>query len=166
LAQGLEPSGIEVDLPRPAGDRASARPPGSLAALFEGDEGSVAARADRLAKAWGPGVLSTPIAPPWWGRYPFGRQDVALRVSVPVDDLPAAVYALSDAAGGPVPIRGSAGLGNVHAVLPGTVPQERLEGLLDSMRHVLMARAGRVVVVAAPPDLAGRIDMATRRDLF
>ena len=166
LAQRLDLSAVEVDLPRPDGDRSSARPPGTLAALFEGDEAIVAERTERLAIAWGTGAVTTRIAPPWWGRYPFGRSDVALQLSVPVADLPAAVYALRDAAGGPVPIRGSAGLGSVHAVLPGTTAPELVERVLDSLRHVLMARNGRAAVVSAPPDLAGRLDMATRRDLL
>jgi hypothetical protein len=31
---------------------------------------------------------------------------------------------------------------------------------------VLMARAGRVAVVAAPPAIAGRVDMAARHEMF
>jgi len=165
VAQRLRPSAVEVDLPRPNGDRVVERPPGTLAALFEGDEAGVVARAERLAAAWGFGAVTTPIAPPWWGRYPFRRSEVALRLSVPVDDLPATMYALRDAAGVPVPVRGSAALGNVHAALPGDMSAERLEGVLDSLRHVLMARNGRAVVISAPPELAHRVDMAARRDL-
>jgi len=166
LAHRLDLSALEVDLPRPDGGLDEERPPGTLAALFEGDQATVAARAARLAAAWGAGAVTTPIAPPWWGRYPFGRADAALRLSVPVADLPAAVYALRDAAGSPVPIRGSAGLGSVFAVLPGTSAPERVERMLDSVRHVLMARNGRVAVLKAPPDLARHIDMATRNELF
>jgi glycolate oxidase FAD binding subunit len=141
---------LEVDLP---GDR-----PGTLAALFED------ADAEALAQAWG--TMSTPIAPPWWGRYPFGRSEVALRVSTPVFDLAAAVYALGDATGGPVPVRGSAGLGIVHAVLPGDLPPDRLDSVLDTMGHIFLARTGRVAVVSAPPEVASRLDMAGRHELF
>ena len=91
---------------------------------------------------------------------------VALRLSVSPADLPAMVYALADAAGGPVPVRGSAGLGSVHAVLPGTLPAERLDAIVDTLRHVLMARNGRAVIVSAPPDLAAQVEMAHRPDLF
>jgi glycolate dehydrogenase FAD-binding subunit len=143
---------LEIDLP---GNR-----PGTLAALFEDAEAS----ADALAAVWG--TVTTPIAPPWWGRYPFGRSEVALRVSTPVFDLAAAVYALGDAAGRPVPVRGSAGLGSVHGVLPGDLPPDRLAGVLDAMGHVLLARTGRVAVVSAPPEVATRLDMASRRELF
>jgi glycolate oxidase FAD binding subunit len=143
---------LEVDLPA---DR-----PGTLAALFEDADDA----ADRLAAAWG--TIPTPIAPPWWGRYPFGRSEVALRVSTPVFDLAAAVYALGDAAGRPVPVRGSAGLGSVHAVLPGDLPPDRLVNVLDTMGHIFLARTGRVAIISAPPEVARRLDMAGREDLF
>ena len=157
-AAEYEPAAIEADLP---GDGQ-----GVLAVLFEGDEAEVAVRCDRLSQAWGGGAVVAPTAPPWWGRYPFGRADVALRLSVSPADLPAMVYALADAAGGPVPVRGSAGLGSVHAVLPGTLPPDRLDGIVDTLRHVLMARNGRAVIVSAPPALAAQVEMAHRPDLF
>ncbi|GIF26962.1 glycolate oxidase [Paractinoplanes tereljensis] len=149
-ATGHEVSAIEADLP--------AEGPGAVSALFE-DAG-----ADRLAEAWG--VPVTPTAPRWWGQYPFGRDDVALRLSVAPEDLAATVYALADAIGGAVPVRGSAGLGSVLAVLPGTLPAERLEQIMETLRHVLMARNGRAALITAPPELASRLDMATRRELF
>jgi glycolate dehydrogenase FAD-binding subunit len=161
-AAGLGPSAIEVDLPRPRGGSR----PGALVALFEGEQSEVAERADRLAAVWGTGTTMAPTAPPWWGRYPFTAGDVALRLSASAEDLPSVLYSVGDAVGAPVPIRGSAGLGSVHAVLPGTLPADRLESVLDVLRHVLMARHGRVVVVSAPAELARRVDMAGRRELF
>jgi len=153
-----DPAAIETDLP-PAG-------PVTVAALFEGEEDdAVAARAAGLAGSWGDAAVAS-TAPPWWGRYPFDRSDVVLRLSVSPPDLPATVYALADAVGHLVPVRGSAGLGNVHAVLPGTLPPHRVESVLESLRHVLIARNGHAVVIAAPPALAARIEMATRHDLF
>jgi glycolate oxidase FAD binding subunit len=151
-------SAVELDLP--------GRSAGTLAALFEGTEAEVIAAADRLAAAWGAGAVTTPIAPRWWGRYPFGRSDVALRLSLPAADLPSALYTLGDAAGAPVPVRGSAGLGTVHAVLPGDLAPDRLEAVLETLRHVFLARNGRAVVVSAPPAIAAKLEMANRRDLF
>jgi glycolate oxidase FAD binding subunit len=156
---GLEPSAVEVDLPGSA-------QPGMLAVLLEGDERSVLARAERLAGAWGPGSTVAAVAPPWWGRYPFERADVAVRISVSPADLPATLCALGDATGVPVPVRGSAGLGIVHAVLPGSTEPGRVGRILESLEHVLMARNGRAVVVSAPIDLARQIDLVSRRDLF
>src|SRR4051794_8959271 len=140
LAHDLQPSAIEVDLPTGPTARTTAVPPGSLAVLLEGDPAGVTQRAARLAATLGDGAVATETAPRWWGRYPFTPADVALRISVAIDGLPAAAYGLSDAAGGPVPIRGSAGMGTVHAVLPGSLPAERVESILEAVRHVLLAR--------------------------
>jgi glycolate oxidase FAD binding subunit len=134
--------------------------------LLEGDPDSVTERAGRLAVALGPDATISEIAPRWWGRYPFGPSDVALRISVAIGDLHAAVYALSDAAGRPVPVRGSAGIGSVHAVLPGSLTPDRVEAILDSIRNVLIARGGRAMAIAAPPGIARHVDMASRRYLF
>lgn len=158
-AADFQPSAIEIDLP-------AGGPAGTLAVLFEGAEAEAVEQAERLAAVWGAGAVVTPIAPPWWGTYPFTRDDVVLRLAVAPDDLPAVIYSLGDAAGAPVPVRGSAGLGRVHAVLPGTLSADRLRGIVDSVRHVLLARNGRAVVIAAPPSLAAEIEMADRHDLF
>jgi glycolate oxidase FAD binding subunit len=166
LAQDLDPSAIEVDLPTPTVARTTEQPPGTLAVLLEGSPAGVTERADRLAMALGARATVSEIAPPWWGRYPFGPSDVALRISVAIEDLHAAVYALSDAAGRSVPVRGSAGVGSVHAVLPGSLTPDRVEAILDTVRNVLMARGGRAVIIAAPPDIAWHVDMAGRRELF
>jgi glycolate oxidase FAD binding subunit len=167
LAQDLEPSAIEVDLPTPRVSRTTERPPGSLAVLLEGGSpAALAVSATKLAATLGHATTISEVAPAWWGRYPFGRSDVALRIAVAIADLHAAVYALSDAVGGSVPIRGSAGLGAVHAVLPGALPPDRVEAILDTVRNVLMARGGRAVIIEAPPDIAHHVDMAARRELF
>ena len=155
----LDPAAVEIDLP-------AGGPGGTLAVLFEGVEADAVERAERLVAVWGAGAVVTPVAPPWWGVYPFGRDDVALRISAPPADLPAAIYALGDALGQPVPVRGSAGVSSVLAVLPGTVEPARLTGVVETLRHVLMARNGRAAVVSAPPALTGRVEMAGRRDLF
>nr|BFE77316.1 hypothetical protein GCM10020092_106170 [Actinoplanes digitatis] len=113
LSQRAEPSAIEVDLPTPVGaGRPGAQPPGSVAVLLEGGAVDVAGRAEQVAKALGDTATVTPTAPRWWGRYPFGREDVALRITVAIADLHAAVYALRDATGASVPVRGSAGRGH------------------------------------------------------
>lgn len=159
-AREFEPNALEIDLPA---DGLS----GTLVALLEGpNETNVVDRADRLAEAWGASASVAPIAPPWWGRYPFDRDEVALRLSVSATDLPAALYALGDATGGAVPARGSAGVASVFAVLPGALGPDRIHRILETVRHVLMARDGRIVVVSAPVETARRMEMATYRDLF
>jgi glycolate oxidase FAD binding subunit len=161
LGAAVDASAIEVDLPAPGADQ-----PGTLTVLLEGGPVTARQRAARVADLLGPtaGVAATP--PRWWGRYPFGPDDVALRVTVPISDLHAAVYALRDAAGVAVPVRGSAGVGTVHAVLPRGLPPARVEAILDAARSVLLARGGRCVVVSAPPAIRAAVDIATRDDLF
>lgn len=166
LARDPDVSAVEVDLPTPESARTREQPPGAVAILVEGDRVEVTRRADGLAHAIGEGAAVSEIAPPWWGRYPFEHHDVALRVAAEVGDLPAIVYALSDAAGSPIPVRGSAAAGDVYAVLPGTLTPERVGEILESLRHVLMAREGRASIVTAPPHIAENVEMADRRELF
>ncbi|GIF17160.1 FAD-binding oxidoreductase [Actinoplanes teichomyceticus] len=157
-AERLEPSAIEVDLPGGGG--------GTVAVLLEGDTETVAGRSAHLARVWGAGTVLAEQRPSWWGRYPFGPQDVAVRISVRPEGLQAVTYALRDLCGVPVTLRGSAGLGTVHAVLPAGLPARRVTEIVDGLEQVLLARNGKVVVVSAPPALAAELRMAQPRDLF
>ncbi|MBY8871977.1 FAD-binding oxidoreductase [Micromonospora sp. PLK6-60] len=185
LAARLDPAAIELDLPT-AGSRARRpvhpsraaamanhpsaagrrRDPaaarggaGTLAVLLEGGPAEVTERAERLVALVEGDATVAHSAPDWWRRYPFAPGDTALRVEVPIGDLHAAVYALRDAAGGPVPVRGSAGLGVVHAALPGSLPAERVGAILAAVRGVLLARRGRCVVLSAPPAVRQAVDV-------
>ncbi len=125
--------------------------------LLEGDPGEVAEQANRLITLLGGDTRASDVPPTWWRRYPFGPADVALLIDVPVAHLSAVIYALRDAVGVPVPVRGSAGLGIVHAALPDPQRPDRVAAIVDVLRIVLLARAGSCRVVAAPaPDTAGR----------
>ncbi|MER7330726.1 MULTISPECIES: FAD-binding oxidoreductase [unclassified Micromonospora] len=180
LAARLDPAAVELDLPAGAGPRprqdgraeAMARHPsmagraapgpagaGRLAVLLEGGPADVAERADRLVNLLGGRAGVSHSAPEWWRRYPFGPGDTALRIEVPIADLHAAVYALRDAAGTPVPVRGSAGLGVVHAALPGAMAPDRVASILAAVRGVLLARQGRCVVLSAPPAVRRAVDL-------
>jgi glycolate oxidase FAD binding subunit len=167
LAAGLAPAAIEVDLPgatpgapiRPVLPARAGSAFGRLVVLLEGGPADVAERTARLATLLGgdPDVATVP--PVWWRRYPFGPDEVGLRVLVPNNHLHAAVYALRDAVGAPVPVRGSAGLGVVHAALPGALPPDRVAAILAAVRTVLLARDGRCVVLTAPPAVRRAIDL-------
>ncbi|WP_406038949.1 FAD-binding oxidoreductase [Micromonospora sp. NBC_00898] len=183
LAARLDPAAVELDLPvtvplprrrvhpdhpsvrhrpdHPSIARGSAGPAaaGSLVVLLEGGPADVAERVERLVALFGPEAVVGHAAPEWWGRYPFGPGETALRIEVPINDLHAAVYALRDAAGAPVPVRGSAGIGTVHAVLPGSLPPGRVASILAAVRGVLLARQGRCVVVAAPAPVRRVVDL-------
>ncbi len=177
----LDPAAVELDLPArmrprpqpddPAAVAARARHPsmfrrttpptgaGTFTVLIEGDPVDVAERVDVLLGLFGDGATIDRSAPQWWRRYPFGPGDTALRIDAPSTDLHAALYALHDVAGGPVPIRGSVGRGVVHAALPATLPAERVASIVDGVRTVLFARRGRCVVVAAPPPVRRVVDL-------
>ncbi|WP_240742286.1 FAD-binding oxidoreductase [Micromonospora zingiberis] len=180
LAARLDPAAIELDLPAGAGPRpqwdrraaAMARHPsmtgraaagpagaGCLVVLLEGGPSDVAERSDRLVSLLGARATVARSAPSWWRSYPFAPGDTALRLEVPITDLHAAVYALRDAAGAPIPVRGSAGLGVVHAALPGALPPDRVAAILAAVRSVLLARQGRCVVLAAPPAVRRAVDL-------
>ncbi|MDI6100689.1 FAD-binding oxidoreductase [Actinoplanes sp. NEAU-A12] len=151
-------SGVEVDLP--------ASGEGAFALLLEGPADFVAAGAGRLAREMGPLAAIQTEAPAWWGRYPFTGSDVVLRIRVRSRDLHAVGYALRDAVGAAVALRGSAGAGVVHAVLPRGLSAARIGDIVVSLKQVLLARRGQVVVLTAPPGLAAQIEMARPGDLF
>ncbi len=166
LDSRLAPTAIEVDLPpsveRPVPRQRDGTGPngsGTLAVLFEGSALGARARAHAAAEMIGGLICPQEQAPAWWGRYPFGPGDIGLRLSVPVADLPAAIYALSDAAGAPVPVRGAAGIGVVHAALPGDLPPARVAGILEAVRRVLLARGGACEVLTAPEPLRAQLDL-------
>ncbi|MET9301355.1 FAD-binding oxidoreductase [Micromonospora aurantiaca] len=179
LAADVDPAAVELDLPvpvplprrripathpsvvnRPDHPAVTGRPAaGSLVVLLEGGPADVTERAERLTAVLGAEAMVGHHAPEWWGRYPFAPGDTALRIEVPIGDLHAAVYALRDATGGPVPVRGSVGLGTVHAALSGALPPERVASILTAVRSVLIARRGRCVVVAAPAAVRRAVDL-------
>ncbi|MEU7587215.1 FAD-binding oxidoreductase [Micromonospora sp. NPDC049230] len=183
LAARLEPAAIELDLPGGALRPRSPYPPGhpsatarerhpsmsgragvpsragSLVVLLEGGPADVTERAERLVGLLDGEATIAHSAPTWWRRYPFAPGDTALRLEVPIGDLHAAVYALRDATGTPVPVRGSAGLGVVHAALPGALAPSRVASILAAVRGVLLARQGRCVVVSAPAAVRQAVDL-------
>ncbi|MEU4419426.1 FAD-binding oxidoreductase [Actinoplanes sp. NPDC024001] len=158
VARELEPSAVEVDLP--------GRDGGMLALLLEGSAGSVNQVADEIVQGWGGETVIAPVAPPWWGRYPFGAGDVVLRIAARPRDLQAVAYALRDSAGSAVPLRGSAGIGTVHAVLPRGLTAARVTEIADAMEQVLLARRGKLAIIAAPPAMAAELPMAGPHEWF
>jgi glycolate oxidase FAD binding subunit len=112
-----------------------------------------------VARILGGGSTVADTPPVWWGRYPFGTDDVALKISAPSNELFAVVYALRDAAGVAVPVRGSAGVGVAYAALPATLGAGRIEGVLTAARAVMLGRGGGTcVVLRAPVALRAQID--------
>jgi glycolate oxidase FAD binding subunit len=170
LGAPVAPGAVEVDLPVTASvhvprQRGGERDPdgshgaGTVAVLIEGSADGVAARVAAVARLLGPESSTVDAPPPWWGRYPFGADDIALKLAAPIAEQHAAVYALRDAAGFPVPVRGSAGVGVMFAALPGDTPAERVALALDAVRGVLVGRGGSCVVLSAPPAVRDAVDV-------
>lgn len=163
LAAAVDPAAIEVDLPA---HRAALIPrqrsrqgPGTLAVLVEGDRTESVRVAEHLVTVLRGDARVVDEAPRWWHRYPFAPGEVALRLAVPISDLHAAIYALRDAVGGPVPVRGAAGVGVVHAALPSSLPADRVAAILEAVRGVLLFRGGTCVVTSAPAAVRREIDL-------
>ncbi|MEV0713798.1 FAD-binding oxidoreductase [Asanoa sp. NPDC050611] len=163
LAASVAPSAIEVDLPAHRANliprQRSRQGPGTVALLLEGPRVDVLDRAEQLIGVLGGDARAVETPPRWWHRYPFEPGEVALRLTVPISDLHAAIYALRDAVGGPVPVRGAAGIGVVHAALPASLGAERVSAILTAVRGVLLFRGGTCVVTSAPPLVRQQIDM-------
>jgi glycolate oxidase FAD binding subunit len=167
LSGRLAPSAIEVDLPpetlapdlvkgRGNADKAGA---GMLGVLLEGAAADVAVRSRNAVALLGSRSTASDSPPWWWGIYPFGPGDVALRLTAPPFDLHAGVYSLRDATGVPVAIRGSAGAGVVYAALPGSLPPSRLASAIVAVHATLLARGGSCLVLSAPPSVRDAVNL-------
>lgn len=149
---------------------------GTVAVLLEGSTAGVKSRAADASLLMRGGATTSTRPPDWWGRYPFEPGDVALKIATPIADLYAALYALRDAAGFPVSVRGSAGVGVCYASLPGTpdVPNgspssggertaqrhvAQIADVVAALRTTMIARGGSCVVLNAPPSIREAIDM-------
>jgi glycolate oxidase FAD binding subunit len=147
LASTLDPTAIEMDLPGYAA--------GALCILLEGSIPGVAARTRDAIRLLGHDATATSDAPAWWGSYPFGPGEVALKIAAPVADLHSAIYTLRDAVGIAVPVRGSAGVGVCYAA----PPVEAAVSAINAVRTILMPRGGTCVVLDAPPGVREQVDM-------
>lgn len=158
-ARAAHPAGSARSGPTVRPGRSGPPSAGDLVVLLEGGPADVAERTRHLTGLFGGTATVADSPPDWWRRYPFRPDDIALRVDVPLTDLHAAIYALRDAVGAPVPVRGSVGLGTAHAVLPGGTPVDRVASVLTAVRQVLLARRGRCAVLAAPPAVRQGVDI-------
>jgi glycolate oxidase FAD binding subunit len=151
-----DPAVVAIELDVPGMRRGAVAPherfaTGSLSVLLEGSREQVVDRARALAQALDHRQVHSSGEPPvWWGRYPFRLGEVAVRLQILDDGLHVLCYALADAMGAPVPVRGSVQGGVGWAALPGDLSPMRLVSVLEAVRGVLMARGGTAVVQAAP----------------
>jgi glycolate oxidase FAD binding subunit len=167
LSGRLAPSAIEVDLPSeygpgdaaPGQERAVKPGAGMLGVLLEGSQDDVAVRTRNALALLGTRASAMATAPWWWGVYPFGPGDVALRLTAPPLDLHAGVYSVRDATGAPVAVRGSAGAGVVYAALPGSLSPTRVASAIVAVHATLVARGGSCLVLSAPPSVRDAVNL-------
>lgn len=160
----LAPAAMEVECPVP--ENARYRPlrttpePDSMVLLLEGPTDGVADRVDRGLALLGDDARATETPPRWWGRYPFGDDDVALQVVTPPGHLFGPVYSLRDAAReAPVRVFCSPAAGVLHAAIPAETDLDRIVAVVDTARAVAISHGGYCVVLAAPPRIRDRLDL-------
>lgn len=148
------PTALELDCPPGA--------QASLAVLIEGIPAGVTGRVDVLRELLGEGTQVRESAPEWWGRAPWERGGIALRLTHEIAGLPKLLDALDEAAkrtGLAVAVRGSVGVGVVHAGLPGEADPEAVGTVVNALRRQSSAWGGDIVVLDAPPAVKTRVDV-------
>ena len=147
------PTAIELDRPEPGG-------PVEVAVLIEGTEAGVAARAAQAVETLGDGA-SRIDRPDWWGTLPAGSdRSVLVKATTELTGtgrLLDGVDRAAAAAGITAAVRGSGGVGVVHAALPGTDPAA-VAAFVKALRDAAPAWRGSVVVLAAPPPVRSEVD--------
>ncbi len=155
LHSQVVPSAVELD--RPAGDGNDGA--AELGVLLEGITDGVDDRVSALQELLGGGA-SSDSPPRWWGAAPWSGGDVVLRLTTEIARLPALLEGL-DAACGELrraAVRGSAGVGILHAALPGYDPGAVAAAVTD-LRHRATAWGGDVVVLDAPGPVKRAVDV-------
>ncbi|KAB8183525.1 FAD-binding oxidoreductase [Microbispora catharanthi] len=165
----LEPSAVEVDWP-------DVESPCTVAVLVEG--AAAAERAKALCALMGGGLSDAQVAeepPPWWGRLPeppvpdgppgtggAGGGEILLEVrNIPYRLAGSFVgpFMAAREAGVRAAVRGSLASHVFHVALPPDTEPGRVAAFTGELRaHMEADGEGRVVVLAAPPEAARRLD--------
>lgn len=148
-ARHVAPSAIELDLP--------ASGPGTISVLLEGALDSCTERAAEVTAALPADAHCSDLPPLWWGRYPWRADDLAMRFSAEPATLRGLAYTLRDAVGSAIALRGSLGMGVLHASLPARLSPELIRGVLHVAESALIAREGRAIVLSAPSWLSAEV---------
>lgn len=126
-AAQVVPSAVEVDTES-----------GTFAVLVEGTRAGVDERAEEVARILG-GATVSGSPPDWWGRYPWDRATIGVKLTAALSGVPA----LLDAASA-YPVRGSVGAGVLYAAVP---PDP---AAVHALRAAARRAGGHAVVLAAP----------------
>jgi glycolate oxidase FAD binding subunit len=154
LGSQLVPSAVEVDQP-PDG-------PTTVAVLLEGVEAGVAGRvqaATGLLPEVSPSADGT--APEWLSRYPFADDAVGLKITTTisrVERLLASARELVTGHGADLHVRGSAA-GALYAGLPADTSPDTVGAVVETLRSLVAADGGSVVVLTAPPAVRAGVDL-------
>jgi glycolate dehydrogenase FAD-binding subunit len=147
------PAAVELDRPEPGG-------PVEVAALVEGTEAGVAARAEQAVATLGEGAARID-RPDWWGTLPAGSdRGVLVKATTELTGtgrLLEGIDRAAAAAGTTAAVRGSGGVGVFHATLPGTDPAA-VAAFVKALRDAAPAWQGSVVVLAAPAPVRSEVD--------
>ena len=147
------PAAIELDRPEPGG-------PVEVAALVEGTEAGVAARAEQAVATLGEGAARID-RPDWWGTLPTGSErSVLVKATTELTGtgrLLDGIDRAAVAAGTTAAVRGSGGVGLFHAALPGADPAA-VAAFVKALRDAAPAWQGSVVVLAAPAPVRSEVD--------
>ncbi|MBG0815970.1 FAD-binding oxidoreductase [Planomonospora sp. ID82291] len=151
-ASQTEPSAVELDWSAPSGAV-------TVCALFEGPAADGRARAVQdLTGGHGPGEV-TGEAPSWWGAIPGGGapDEVLLELRVPPASADRALRAVA-ARGLPARVRGSLASAVLHVALPARTGGPEFAAFVSGVRDDVRPLGGRLTVLAAPRELARRVD--------
>lgn len=146
LHSQLVPSGLEIDWP--------AGGPGTVAVLLEGTTDGVRARAETAARLLGPGAGPSTELPPWWAAYPWHRSDAgAVKIAFALSGLRDVL-----AAGVPMHLRGSAGVGVLYGALSDDGDPDDLAESVEKLRAICIERGGSAVLLDGPPEVKDAVD--------
>ncbi|WP_200214660.1 FAD-binding oxidoreductase [Micromonospora coerulea] len=153
-AAQLVPAALEVDMP--------AGGPAAVTVLLEGTPAGVAARAEAARRLLGADTTVADAPPRGWGQHPWHAGDTGLKLTAALSGVPRLLTdarAAADRHHLPLALRGSAGVGVLHAGVPGTADPDRVAGLVDELRTATAAVAGHAVVLTAPAAVRDRVDL-------
>jgi glycolate oxidase FAD binding subunit len=146
------PTAVEVDRPAAGG-------PVAVSLLVEGTAAGVEGRTRQALDLLGAGAGTGP-QPPWWGRLPAVDGGVLVKLTTELGGLGRLLDGVDRAAahaGLPVAVRGSAGVGALHAALPGADPAA-VAAFVTALRRASPAWSGSVVVLSAPAAVRDAVD--------
>ncbi len=149
------PSAVELDWP--------AEGPGTLSVLLEGIAAGVETRAatTRAVLRAAAQTGTSGEVPSWWNTYPWNLGETALKLTFALTGLPHVLTearAAADEHGFTLGLRGSAGVGVLHAALPADVNASTVAVVLDRLRATCARYGGSLVVLDAPAEVKRAVD--------